>query len=290
MNKYKIADISIEIDCFGKILKSELEKYKDGYLDNKDFTIISQKVQNIIIPENNIVLKPDSIIDTYIMENNDTISFFYKENKKCILNIEFDKKSNDTKIFLSGRTKKEPNMTLEDWEYNQTGYVFSKALVEYNGFCLHASAISVNNKAILFSAPSGTGKTTHTNLWLQYFGKDRVNIFNDDTPAIRQVIDKFYAYGTPWAGSSRINSNIKAPIAAIVFLKQGEKNTIRKLSNKEAVNQLFFQAIIPKYNNEKVDKILCIIDQIIRKIPVYEMRCRIDNDAVKTVYEAVFGG
>lgn len=228
-------------------------------------------------------------MDTYIVETDEVISFFYRENKRCILNIEFDKNSNDTKILLSGRTKQEPNMTLEDWEYNQTGYVFSRALVEYNGFCLHASAISVNNKAILFSAPSGTGKTTHTNLWLQYFGKDRVNIFNDDTPAIRQVIDKFYAYGTPWAGSSRVNSNIKVPIAAIVFLKQSKENTIRKLNIKEAINQLFFQAILPKHNNKKVDKILCIIDQIIRKIPVYEMRCRIDNDAVKTVYKAVFG-
>lgn len=290
MNKYKISDISIELNCFGKILKSELEKYKDDDLGNKDFTIISQKIQNIDIPENNVIFKPGQNMNTYIMETSEVVSFFYEEGRKCILNVEFNKKSNDTQILLSGKTKQELNMTLEDWEYNQTAYAFSRALIEYNGFCLHASAISVNNKAILFSAPSGTGKTTHTNLWLQRFGKDRVKIFNDDTPAIRYLNGRFYAYGTPWAGSSRINLNKKTPIAAIIFLKQGKENTIRRLNNKDAVNRLLFQSILPKHNNEKVDKILCIIDQIIRVIPVYEMKCQIDVEAVEIAYKAVFGG
>ena len=163
---------------------------------------------------------------------------------------------------------KHPTLGFDELEYIFTGFAFSNSILDFNGFCLHSSAVSVDNKAVLFSAPCGTGKSTHTRLWTEYFGKEKAVIINDDKPAIRLVDDVFYVYGTPWSGKNNIHTNIKVPLQAIVFIRQSEENYVEVLKSREVVKLLMEQSLRPfSSNNDGMSNLLNILDSIIKKYP-----------------------
>jgi len=165
--------------------------------------------------------------------------------------------------------------------YRQLG----EKAVDYDVLIMHASVIAVDGKAYLFTAPSGTGKSTHTSLWKQYFG-ERAVIVNDDKPLIRFLEDGIKAYGTPWDGKHKRSSNTSVEIQAVCVLEQGEKNEIHKLSKQEAYVNILNQ--IYRINDRgKMNKILALIDRFVKDIPVYKMKCDISKEAVITSYEAM---
>ncbi|ACV63654.1 hypothetical protein Dtox_2891 [Desulfofarcimen acetoxidans DSM 771] len=180
-----------------------------------------------------------------------------------------------------------PHLSPDEWEYIQTGYAFACKLPDFDGFCLHASAVALNGRAVLFSGPCGTGKSTHTHLWRQYFGPDRVVVINDDKPVLRRIEDIFYVYGTPWSGKRALNTNIRVLLSAVVFLKQARENHIRRLSNKEAVQMLFYQSQRPGSDRDRINRLLTLMDALLQKIPVYQMDCDISFNAVKTAYNEI---
>lgn len=157
-----------------------------------------------------------------------------------------------------------------DVEYMESGRIYHTALLRFNGLYLHASAIEYQGKAYLFSAPSGTGKSTHTRLWQACFG-EQARVFNDDKPTLRRLDDTWYAYGTPWCGKDHININVKVPVAGICFLKQGPQNKIRRLSSQEAVNRIISQTIRKFRTEARLDLLLGHLDKLVREIPVFEL-------------------
>lgn len=177
-------------------------------------------------------------------------------------------------------------------EYISTGLAFARALLDYNGFCLHSSAIAVDNQAVLFAAKSGTGKSTHTRLWREYFGEDKAIMINDDKPAIRWMDDGvFYAYGTPWSGKTDLNTNVKVPLAAIVLLERSDTNWIKPVGRREAVMQIYVHALKPEDGDkDKTEKLMDIVGKTAEKIPVYRMGCTISEKAVKLAYETTISG
>lgn len=181
-----------------------------------------------------------------------------------------------------------PHLSLDEWEYIQTGYVFACKMLDFGGFCLHSSAVALDGRAVLFSGPCGTGKSTHTNLWQQYFGTDHAVIINDDKPVLRMANDIFYAHGTPWSGKSTLNTNIRVPLASVVFLHQAKENHIRRMTNKEAVQMLVYQSMKPCSDRNRMDSLLMGIDELLKRIPVYRMECNISFDAVTTVYNEIY--
>lgn len=181
-----------------------------------------------------------------------------------------------------------PQLTLDELEYIKTGFDFSNALLDFDGFCLHSSAIAMDNQAILFSAPCGTGKSTQTRLWQEHFGADKAEILNDDKPALRLVDEEFQVYGTPWSGKGFMNLNKKVPLKAIIFIEQAEKNHIRVLNNKEAVKMMIYQSIRPNNDCNKTIRFLALLDILLRKIPVYQLGCTISSEAVKLVHNEIF--
>ncbi len=107
-----------------------------------------------------------------------------------------------------------PELNSDDWEYMLTGSDFYTWLIKYNGILLHSSCVVVDGVAYAFSADSGTGKSTHTQLWLKRFGK-RAHMLNDDKPALRIIDGKPYACGTPWSGKH----DYSTPEIVLTFLK-----------------------------------------------------------------------
>ena len=182
------------------------------------------------------------------------------------------------------------HLSLNDCDYILTGFDFYGLLLDFNGFGLHSSAVALNNKAVLFSGPCGTGKSTHANLWQQNFGSDKALILNDDKPVLRFIENTFYVYGTPWSGKSDLNLNLKVPLQAIVFLEQAAENNIRLLTNKEALKLLIYQSLRPNSDQDKMIKLLTLLDHLLNKIPVYKMGCTISIDAVKLVYDEIYEG
>ena len=169
---------------------------------------------------------------------------------------------------------------------NSTDQAMRYALLHHNGFMVHASAISYDGQGILFSAPSGTGKTTHTKLWEETY--DSAFILNDDSPIIRFMEDgKAYACGSPWAGASGEARNVIVPLKAIVFLRQGETNEICRLQTLQALQWLLGSVNRP-VEKGLMDKLFTLIHLLLSDTPCYLLKCRPDRDAVETVRNELF--
>lgn len=173
------------------------------------------------------------------------------------------------------------------WIYAESGSHFLFNLLKFNGMMLHASAVELNGKAYLFSAPSGTGKSTHTRLWQSVFG-EKAHVFNDDKPALRCVDGVWFAYGTPWCGKDGININMKAPVAGICFLKQGQSNQIRRLNHKEAVQKIIGQTMRRFKLMENLDLMLSYVDSLVRTIPIFELENKPETEAVELSYGTMY--
>lgn len=177
-------------------------------------------------------------------------------------------------------------VTADSMEYVATGALFNRFLIVHDGLMLHSSAVVVDGYAYLFSADSGTGKSTHTNLWLEKFG-DKAFIINDDKPAIRKIDGEWYVFGTPWCGKNNTNKNAKAKLGAIVFLERSEENWIEEENIKDAIPK-FFRQTTRKLNVEKnMDTVLKTMEKVLSEVPIYKMGCNISEDAAKMAYEKI---
>lgn len=176
-------------------------------------------------------------------------------------------------------------LTEDEAVYVESGAYFHFHLLDFHGITLHASAVELDGKAYLFSAPSGTGKSTHTQLWQSVFG-EKALIFNDDKPALRNMAGTWYAYGTPWSGKGG-NLNRKVPLAGICFLKQAQENRIRRLNNAEAVQKIIWQTMRRFKKQEKLDLMLSRVDELVRQIPVFELENRPEPEAARLSYETM---
>lgn len=176
-------------------------------------------------------------------------------------------------------------LSMAEYEYIMLGYSFYQQLISRKGFLLHSSAISLDNEAYLFSAKSGTGKSTHTRLWQELF-PNKVIMINDDKPAVRYLNDTFYCCGTPFSGKDDFSTNIMIPIKALIFIQRGKKNSIRKLSTLEAFSKLYEQTLHPK-NKNLMKEFLDNIDLFMKKTPMYELTCTISLEAAQLVYDTL---
>lgn len=173
--------------------------------------------------------------------------------------------------------EKHPELSEESCIYILLGKFFADGLLDYNGLVLHSSAVMYENKAYLFSADSGTGKSTHTSLWKKCF--NGADIINDDKPAIRLIDGIFYAYGTPFSGSTPINKNVRVPLKAICFIERAEKNSIERMTNNAEIIKLFLPQTLRQLSKNKANKLFDLMDLLIKTVPFYKLRCLPNEDA-----------
>lgn len=170
-------------------------------------------------------------------------------------------------------------------EYMITGSLFYRTLLSHSGILLHSSAVARDGKAYLFSAPSGTGKSTHTALWLKEF--EGAEIINDDKPALRLLDGTFYVYGTPWSGKTNLSQNKKFPLQAIAFLSRGEENKIAPMPSAKALHNLLSQTVRP--GGKAANNLFDMLENVITKVPIYEFSCNMEPAAAHISYEAMKG-
>lgn len=181
--------------------------------------------------------------------------------------------------------KEHPELVQDDWEYMLTGSDFYTELIKHQGILLHSSCIVVDGMAYAFSADSGTGKSTHTQMWLERFG-DRAYMLNDDKPAIRLIDGTVYACGTPWSGKYDYSTPAVVPLAGICFLERSEDNWIKKADTGRAVFNIFSQTV-RNLNKDKMENLFDVLEQLFAKVPLFEMGCNITQQSVDTSYNAM---
>ena len=207
---------------------------------------------------------------------------YYQKTDKGIIEPELS--DVDEKRVLQAM-KEHPELVQDDWEYMLTGSDFYTELIKYNGILLHSSCVVVDDYAYVFSADSGTGKSTHTQLWLEHFG-DRAYILNDDKPAIRLIDGKVYACGTPWSGKYDYSTPKIVELAGICFLQRSETNWIKKAETGKAVFNIFSQTV-HKISASRMESLFDVLEQIFAKVPIYDFGCNISDEAVLTSYNAM---
>lgn len=153
-----------------------------------------------------------------------------------------------------------------------------RLLLHHSGVVLHASYIAKNGKGILFSAPSGTGKSTQAELWQALRGYE---ILNGDRAGICHAAQGWMAWGLPYAGTSGLYRNESASIGAIVVLRQGSENRISRLNRAQAVRYLYPETTVHYWEEPFILRVLDILQALTEAVPVYRLDCLPDASAVE---------
>ncbi len=278
----KIAGIRIQIH-------SEIPLKRNKKINHFSFKTPCQadlKVSFLSCPD---ILIPDDtlLLDEKIQwgRNNGTeneVSVFInnEEAKKAVYCLQVNKLWNNAVITYQNNYKDILSLFL-----GTLGEIlFRNCILFHQGMVIHAAAIEWNGKGIMFSAPSGTGKTTQANLWRRYKG---AKIINADRPAVRVIDGTPWVYGTLWNGSSARYKNRSVPLSAIILLEQANKNEVRRLDGKEAVSRLMPRCFLPYYQEDIMKLAFDDLEGIIAVTPVYLLSCRPDYEAVELVYQCL---
>ena len=156
--------------------------------------------------------------------------------------------------------------------------------VENRGFVLHASCIEYQGEAILFTAPSGTGKSTQADLWNRHRGAE---VINGDRIMVQAAMDGFLIRGIPFSGSSGICKNKVLPLKAIVYLRQAPENRVSRLRGAAAFRRVWEGCTAQVWNREEMDRATKTVMQAVAQAPVLLMECTPDERAVETLEEAL---
>lgn len=143
---------------------------------------------------------------------------------------------------------------------------------------IHASYVAYKRHAILFSAPSGGGKSTQAQWWERCTDS---KIINGDRVLVREHSQAWYAYGYPCCGSSDICLNESLPIAAIVILQKGSCNVIEELSIGQKVSMLVSAMELYLWEGREINQAFKIAEAIISSVPVFKLVCRPEAEAVE---------
>ena len=290
MPKYKIADLTLNInEITDKKLSDSMLPYKIGDDEQGEPLInvtIKYSSDHMPIPQKNIIARRK--ISIYTMQNGEmSVSICDTNINTVFAYIHFSRDYDSVYVQLLDVDEiyNRFNVSTECFAFNVFDIVFQILIQHYNGFIFHASSIVHNNMGIAFSANSGTGKSTHTAIWQRVY--PNTVMINDDAPAIRIVNKIPYIYGTPWAGTTGINSNIKVPLRAIVFLERGGINSICELSTLNCIKRFFAQVRKP-VTSEHMSNVLNALDCIIAKAGTYILECNMEDNAAVTVENYLF--
>lgn len=161
----------------------------------------------------------------------------------------------------------------------------AEKLLDRDVLLFHGSVVAVDGEAYLFTAKSGTGKSTHTRLWREKFG-ERALMVNDDKPLLRFTEKGIFAYGTPWNGKHRLGGNVCVPLKAVCLLNRDTVNHIERISVKEAYPELLQQCHRPE-GTENTIKVLQLLDRLCAGTALYRLSCNMQPEAATVSYQGM---
>ena len=159
----------------------------------------------------------------------------------------------------------------------------------HNAFVLHSACFDVEGTGVAFAAHSGTGKTTHMNLWQEYLGEKMI-VVNGDKPIVRFFDDEPetpYAYGTPWNGKEHLGCNMRTKLKHICFIERSETNYVEKVDKSDVIDRIFNQVYMPK-DPVAIMKTMELIDRLLSCCDLWIIHCNMEKEAGKIAYETIF--
>lgn len=162
---------------------------------------------------------------------------------------------------------------------------FAEFLLDHDTLLLHGSAVALDGQGYLFTADSGTGKSTHTRLWREAFG-DRAVMVNDDKPFVALTRDGVVLHGSPWSGKHGLDTNIAVPLKGICLLTRGAENRIASATPEALLPMLEKQTYAP-LTAEKAAISHDLLQTLSQRIPLWHMACNKNPDAARIAATAM---
>ena len=238
----------------------------------------------------NINVEP---ITTFDFDEGQAVCRFYLCGESYVLNIAGDDCS---MMFICDKdarrvyTNLSANITPQTLAFLRFGlwFVVGMAVVLDGASAVHSSTIVCNNKAVLFLGESGTGKSTHTRLWLENI--EGAYLLNDDSPFVFEDEGCIKVCGSPWSGKTPCYINKAYPLAAAVRLSQAPHNKMRQLGKLQAIGALL-PSLPPAFVYDKPleDSLMSVLSHVLQQVPVYHLECLPDADAARLSYKTIFG-
>lgn len=287
MSHYEIADVVMEITTDNQYILEHLKSFISSTASPSDMIMNILPAEAISIPDGECVFSEMMSWVRKIPEGSGYFGYCESDRHNAFVAIDSDPEWKNIELYYveNAFENKEFEKELNTFYALFAGTALANHVILKNGIVLHASCISYNGKGIAFTAPSGTGKSTHTQLWEKY--KPGTIVLNDDTPVLRFLDNKPVLYGTPWSGSQFKNQNAMAPLSAIVILEQAAESSVRQVNPKEAVAGLMPRLLLPYYDRTLMDLAIKTLDDIIAQVPVYHLKCRPDAEAVELVHQCI---
>ena len=208
-----------------------------------------------------------------------------------VITTTFDNHQHTHYMFLTDRFSKA--LLSLDWQDKMCAaslssllrIAFGQAIVWHNGVSIHSSTVTLGDKAYMFLGKSGTGKSTHSRMWLEAFGESE--LLNDDNPMIRIECGEVKVYGTPWSGKTHCYKNRSAQVQGVVRLRQAPENRFTRRRGCEAFVEMLPSCAVLRFDDELYNKMCDTLAAVAQSVKVGVMDCLPNTDAAQVCREAV---
>lgn len=276
---YKLAELTFRIVT--PFYFSEEEKYREfsvpeGQVRDIDFTITFKPVSEPMAYGQAYVSFGE--VNYYKTENKIIEEYCEVASKRPFRWLEMPYQSSDwTCWYLQGKEELFQYISLI---FRHIG--LNMMLNDKKALIFHCSFVRIEEVGILFSGPSGIGKSTQAELWRKVKG---FSIINGDRAILGKKERNWHAYGLPYAGSSNICKNESAKIGAIIVLKQGKTNCVKIIQKIDAYRAIVSEIFQTRWDSRLLLNTLDMAEELINEVPIFQLECTPDTDAVECLYK-----
>lgn len=282
---YRLADITIHVQMDFKYDtdKSYMYQYIVPDCENADYEFSFQQINDINVYKSIATNFKEKIQKHHYYQDNEgnEYCFFIHQQYYYAVTVLGEKKGYC--YYVSYEWMKE---AVNSGYYLENFLCLEKIFIKFQCMVLHSCHIHYAGNAILFSAPSGTGKSTQGELWRVHAGAE---VINGDRTAIRKVNGVWKAYGVPFCGTSGIHENKQAPLKGIVTLRQYKENYVTRLKGRNAFYSIYSELTVNRWNQQFVNDAMDWTLELLQDIPVYEFLCTKEAEAVDVLKEYMEG-
>lgn len=289
MNRYcfEIGEHSLGIDIHDDInLDDILFNYRPFSISNR---VCSLRMKISFLKEDSVrIIDESDLLTSLFLEESKLMIYLNSANEYI---FKFTVGDSHSCLFFS-KDYKESCLYLSEKKTSLKHIVDTALMMQYTfrfstkgTLLMHSSVVVKDSKAYMFLGKSGTGKSTHSRLWINNI-KDSF-LLNDDNPVLRIIGDKIYVYGSPWSGKTDCYLNQRVELGAIVKLSQSENNDISVLNNIQAYSVIFPSCSAMKWDRNIANGVHDSIENLINRISTYSLKCLPNKDAVSCCYERV---
>jgi len=278
----KIVDfIGLDID---NVLPSFIPFKSTKLIEKPLITVeVKPKPTDLVLPERRLL----SDISVIWLEN-----FRFEESDKAYYTSILGSKDSSAWLMQSTKDFRHSLVYPQDAELYNTSKLswlimvaFGQACLAFKTLLLHASVVENGDSAVAFLGKSGTGKSTHSRLWIKHIAE--FQLLNDDNPAIRISDGQTFIFGTPWSGKTACYRNLKLPLTGIIRLQQWKENEFKELSGIQALTALLPSGSAIRWNLDIFGSMVNVLEFVAQNVPVGSLKCLPNQVAAELSFRSI---